>query len=397
MNKNSKKIVLTGPPGDFYKRIIRSLGRGFNKIGFDVYWSNQISDDNKFYEYVNSVNPILLFEINKILKDRILISKKVIHATWFQDYRFNGLSLLDNFGCSDKFYFLINPDVWNIDQELLPNYTILSPGVDTHENIKNNVGSEIIDFSFAGFIPDPLNLNHIIQCKNTKNNIPLNRFLALMDLHPFMQSTYSAEGMYIEINKVLQMHGMKELKNSDLHLLDEILPRTIERSRIIKMALGISDSLELYGPENWLKWPTFKGYYKGNINDLADLNKVYSKTRINIHNGGLSMHFRVLECMANKSFIALNKTGLDNKIGGILESFEPETHFAHYSIDNFSEVCADYLKDTNKRHSIVERAYAEVSRSHTWMHRAKQVARDLDILEAPENCNESYVLKEISN
>jgi len=371
-------IILTSPTGVFYERILNDFSQGFQEAGINSYWCTYNSGDRlNFYKKANEISPNLILEIDSVIENKNILSRNIKHAAWIQDYRFNGTSLINGFGESDFIYFIINPIVWDINLSKLKNWSVLYPGTRNQNYYNEEVIHEEIDLSFVGFIPNPVNMNHLLYCSNTNRSIPLHKFLSDFDLRDITQSFYSRSRIYKSINDACKKYNLISLKEEDLHLIDEILPRTYERKFVAENLLNSSNSVELYGPPQWLEWEIFKKYYKGYAQNFDELKKIYRKTRVNIHNGGLAMHYRVLECMGVGGFILINKTQLDDKDFGIFDYFKSGEHFVHYDRESLKNVITKFLDNEQERCRIRHNAFVEVQANHTWKHRAEQVIKDL--------------------
>jgi len=163
-----------------------------------------------------------------------------------------------------------------------------------------------------------------------------------------------------------------------INFLSRDYPRLLDRVRLVREALSVSQLLELYGP-GWESHEEFQPYYKGNINQPMTLLAAYRRTKINLANNthGFGLHSRTLECMAVGGFILTHTSPHDTKPGGILTSFEPGVHFGRFTPENFQEEARRWLKNGSERLEAGARASAVVRAEHMWVHRAKQIVDDL--------------------
>lgn len=156
-------------------------------------------------------------------------------------------------------------------------------------------------------------------------------------------------------------------------------PRIMDRIALVEAASKVSDSLELYGPG--LSSHEFaQPYFKGVIDKQDELLRVYCRSKINLSNNthGLGLHSRTLECMAVGGFIFMHESPHDNKMGGMLTSFEPGVHYGSYTPENFTEEAARWLKDDSGRMRVGMRAESVIRDRHCWHHRAQQIIDDLN-------------------
>lgn len=164
-----------------------------------------------------------------------------------------------------------------------------------------------------------------------------------------------------------------------INYFSQSYPRLLDRVDLLELALRVSSSLEIYGPDNWLSFPEFTRYYKGNILDANGILDVYLKSKINLSNNthGLGLHSRVFECMSVGGFIFNHESPNDNISGGMLTEFEPGIHFGQYSKLNFIEEANKWLKNDITRIQVGQNARKLIGEKHLWRHRAKKIINDL--------------------
>jgi len=190
---------------------------------------------------------------------------------------------------------------------------------------------------------------------------------------------------YFDISKLTKFQkACLEEKNTSayeraVNYFSQSYPRFLDRVTLLELALGVSSSIEIYGPDSWLSFPEFAKYYKGEILQSTDLLDVYLRSKINLSNNthGLGLHSRVLECMAVGGFIFNHESLNDHVAGGMLTEFEPNVHFGQYSIFNFDDEAKKWLQDDHRRMQIGENARKLISEKHLWRHRAKKIINDL--------------------
>lgn len=155
-------------------------------------------------------------------------------------------------------------------------------------------------------------------------------------------------------------------------------PRLLDRVALIRGALDVSKSLELYGP-GWDQHEQFRTYHKGIVADPAGLLPIFQRSRINLANNthGLGLHSRTLECMAVGGFIFTHRSPHDDKPGGMLTSFEPDVHYGAYTPENFQAEASRWLMDEEGRAKVGAQAAAIIRGKHLWKHRAQQIIDDL--------------------
>jgi len=373
-----KRVILTAPSGNFYGHVLKGLANGFSSIGVDAFWNNTDPNINSLIDVLPSVNPVAVIQINRVLQVGQFWPAHIKHASWIQDYRFDGYDLTKDLGSGEMIYFLIHPSSFGISIPAEQKWSILLPGARPHE--KCALQNQVRDFSFVGFISTCVNYDLPIP-KDAGGFIPLKDFLDQYPKHLLSQSSFSLPSIRAAVENCARNLGCSNLlqNNELLQIFDEQLPRSYDRRRLIDTILAISKNTEIYGHNNWLSWAQYKEFYKGSIDNPIDCDSIYRTSRINLHNSGLGMHYRVLDCMATGSFILVNENPYDILQGGILKHFVPGTHYGSYTFENLSVVASKYLADSKSRSLISQTAREEVMRSHTWKHRALQICSDLGI------------------
>lgn len=156
-------------------------------------------------------------------------------------------------------------------------------------------------------------------------------------------------------------------------------PRIMDRKLLIQLASRVTDSLELYGSGLSLHDFT-RPYYKGVIENIGELLRVYCRSKINLGNNthGLGIHSRTLECMAVGGFIFMHDSPHDTKAGGMLTEFEPDVHYGRYTVESFHDEATRWLKDSERRMRVGMEAAERIRQRHCWHHRALQIIEDLE-------------------
>lgn len=324
------------------------------------------------------MNPDAVIQINRVLQVGQPWPSNIKHVSWIQDYRFDGYDLTKDLGSGEMIYFLIHPSSFGMNIPAGKKWSILLPGARPHD--EHALQNHNRDFSFVGFISSCVNYDLPIP-KDTGGFISLKDFLDQYPKHLLSQSSFNLPSIRAAVESTASNLGCTNLlKNNELlQIFDEQLPRSQDRRHLIDAILAISKNTEIYGHNNWLSWAQYKEHYKGSIDDPLDCDSIYRTSKINLHNSGLGMHFRVLDCMATGSFILVNETPYDRLPGGILNHFAPGKHYGSYTFENLTAVASKYLADSKSRSLISQTAREEVMRSHTWKHRALQICSDLGI------------------
>lgn len=185
-----------------------------------------------------------------------------------------------------------------------------------------------------------------------------------------------------QLQALVSQYGRERLATNQIdrainHFAREY-PRLLDRVELVRNALRVSTSLELYG-KGWNRHKDLSRFAKGAIENQDSLIELYRRTRINLANNthGLGLHSRNLECMAVGGFILTHESPHDTAPGGIRTAFEADTHYGVYKRDNFDDVAKRWLRDERKRLQVGSQAAMLVRSNHGWHHRAQQILDDL--------------------
>jgi hypothetical protein len=162
-------------------------------------------------------------------------------------------------------------------------------------------------------------------------------------------------------------------KNGGLAIYSQTL-----RKLVVDHLLPLGIDLRLHG-EGWGAVARYRPFTHPPIAPGPALANHYRTTRINIHaNGDISMHGRVLECIAAGGFILVWATPWDFKPGGLNEHLEIGREVITFnSPGDLREKVVHFLAHPEERRGIVERGRARVLSEHTWTCRARQVVSDI--------------------
>ena len=375
----SKPILLLAPAGDFYGYMLAGLGQGFIEHGYSCLWRNERMDQQRLADWARELQPHAVFEINRALAPDVDWPAGIPHLAWIQDRRFEGEDFEAGFGRSHHLYFILPPSILELDVPEGRSWSLLLPGARPDSSRFENV-PPLCDFSVLGYIASPVPDIIPVAVMPDGRRVTFAEFLPHLDPNLFRQSDFSLRKIRAALAAACVKLGCAFVGHADVfNIFFDHLPRSIERRRVVEGLLSVSRSLEIFGPPQWQHWPQFAPCYKGYVNDPRALDLVYRASRINVHNGELLMHFRVMDCMAAGGFILINTTRFDDREGGIHQYFEADRHYGAYPIDDVAPVARRYLADEPARRRIAEEARREVMAHHTWTHRAGQILRDLGL------------------
>ena len=379
-------IVLLSPPGNYYAYVLDGLSRAFQALGYPCAWRNSRLDFESLIAMIKQLNVVACLEINRVLPHDVPWPRDVAHLAWIQDYRFNGLDLTADLGASHHHYFFMEPSAFGLQIGKERSWSLLLPGARGDVPARDHVEMRS-DFSLAGYIFQPVPAGLPVSAMPDGRPVDLATFLKFLAPDVLRQSQISVGGIRAAVESACRTIGCLPITEqsryrtgeSVLQIFDEVLPRTIDRKTIVEAIIGVGGSLDLYGPPTWQSWPQFAPYYRGNIENPVDLDPVFQSTRVNLHNSGMSMHHRVMDCLAAGGFLLVNETPRDFEAGGIRCYLEPGIHYGSYAVDDIATVARHYLADAEGRARIAAQGRRETLASHTWSHRAAQILHDLNL------------------
>ncbi len=371
-------ILLLSPPGGYYAYVLDGLARAFQALGYPCAWRNSRLDFESLIPMLKQFGVAACLEINRVLPRGVPWPRDVAHLAWIQDYRFDDLDLTGDLGASHHLYFFMDPSAFGLQLDDDRPWSLLLPGARGDVPVRDRVEMRR-DFCLAGYIPPPLRDGLTITVMPDGSHVDLATFLKLLPPDIFRQSQISVARIRAAVEEASRTIGCLPVSDQVLRIFDEFLPRTIDRRTILESIIGLGGSLDIYGPLNWRQWPQFAPFHRGNIENPVDLDPVFQSTRINLHNSGMSMHHRVMDCLAAGGFLLVNETPRDFDVGGIRHYLEPGRHYASYAVDEVAAVARHYLADDEGRARIAAEGRQEILASHTWAHRAAQILGDLNL------------------
>jgi hypothetical protein len=390
-------VLLTAPEGEFYAYVLQSFAAGFEALGVPCLCQNPPIGLDRLARWAREFHPAAILEINRVLPSELDWPRDVAHLAWYQDHRFNGVDMTKTIGRSDHLYFIVHPDSFGIALPPGRAWSILLPGarLDAPEPTRADMR---LDFSMVGYIPAPLDDVAPISYTSKGRVVRLAEFLANFRTEVLSDAAFSMSAIHREIENTCRRLKCNPVTNTGtLQTFDEILVRTLERKKILEAVLTVGGTLEIFGPATWEKWPQFAPHYRGFLADPRRLDAIYQTTRVNLHNSGLTMHFRVMDCLAAGGFMLINETPWDFLPGGIRKYLEPSRHYGAYCIDDVAATAAHFLADGAAREKISAEGRRAVLAEHTWRHRAAQVLRDAGVSLVPRPDFEPAAVEQARN
>lgn len=382
MTARKHRIALFSPPGEFYAHQLRCLDEGFRSLGHECFWESGFFAFDVLSNWVRENEITLVIEIDRVLPlpEKWPAGKQwpkdVRHFCWMQDYRSGFVDITQDLGASDFLYFLVEPTSFGINMPSNRPWSILSPGA--RADIPPPPGPPSrCDFSLCGFLPWPVPPLVPIATAADGSPVVMETFLRAFPTQVLSHINFSFPVIRRAIQETSERHGWKFMNDFE-YVIDEVLVRTLERCYVVDALLDVSKNVEVWGRLTWHDRPKYRPYYKGQLLPHELETKVYQQSRVNIHNGAVSLHFRLFDCLGAGGFMLVNKTPYDDWKGNIAEAFTDGVHYVSYTLKTLPEVARKYLNDPEARQAIAAEGRRKVMAEHTWAHRAQQVVADLE-------------------
>lgn len=361
------------------------LRNGFRQLEIEVLTAWPHPNALMLENVLDSFRPDFVFEINRSRNQIPDCGEKFVHVCWMQDFQSLGNRLDSDFGGSNLSYFIVRPSVMGFGPTCDRAARYLFPATDP-EIYGFSTEPPIFDFSLIGqiFAPisDGLRARSILVDGARCGTV--GQLLDLFAAEGIAQSSHMTMHTGDRLLQyVRQWHPMGELSMVDpaiRNLFDDYFPRLTERTRLLDEILNLSDKVGFFGTGPWDKWPRYQPHFGGYINRPSKMALVFRRTKVNLHNGIIGMHSRVLDCMATGGAIMVNKSMWTGTTFGIDAYFEPGRHYIEYDFGNLAQVAARALMDDSERRRIGAAAAEAVRASHTWRHRAMQIIEDVQSL-----------------
>ena len=379
----AKKLALFLPrTNPFYTALFFAMKRGFERCGLEVIGWTELPAEETLLELIRQFQPDVIFEMNRTRNDIPGLPATIKHVAWIVDT--NGRPI-GEFSGSEIIYFIGAP--W-VESACCGENTLvdwLAPGTDP-DHYYPGAADNKTDFSFIGHMPLPWSEDEP------------NRLIWQDDQHQirFGQLVKNCERLWQSINLTgfdndrylaTAEKILSDLAGENIEISDRVIRydlgcravRTMNRASLIEQLLSFTDSLSLYGPDNWCAWERFAPYYNSFLQSPDEMRLVYQQSHLNLHEG-VGMHFRSIDCMASGSVLFYRSGPDDQTIGGINNYFEAGQHFISFTPEAMEYEAQALLTDRKRLHKMGQEAAREVHTHHTWQCRAEQVLADLATL-----------------
>jgi len=372
-NKRTLRIALFMPAATpFYMSTLFAMKRGFEKHnGVEVIGWTALLEEEMLLEFCRQYKPDVVFEMNRSRGEIPYLPRHIKHISWIVDPLGNDFN---SFFGSEILYFFSAHWIDKYTREADGILDWLVPGFcpDTYKFAQK---PPISDFSFFGHIPLP-------WAQAERDRIIFKRdglVLTLGKVYDLCLTQGEGTGFDYALSLV------EDITGEPVEIEDRILrydmgcraSRMIKRQSLINTILDFSESLRIYGSENWKQWPRFQLHYEEFISDPRELCHIIQTSKIILHEGS-GLHFRVFDSMAAGACVFYLNHSNEDIFGGIRTFFDPGKHYVSFKKENISELATYYLHNETARNSIVRTAAKNVHANHKWSDRAAKILEDID-------------------
>jgi hypothetical protein len=377
-----KRIAIFAEDDHMYINQTLGLKRGFEELGVEAHVGWPHLNERALTCFVDNYQPDFILEIDRFPTQIPDYNPSVKHVTWIHNHAVHGRRVLENAWGSHAVYTALLLKVYGHEDFNGGDYRFLPMATDPTV-FTDDATPEMFDFSFVGHMYEPLgdgmlNLNvgfHDGQPVPMRELI--DRFLAAgfrhtnadnNEIYAFLTDFYRRSDPNFTVDQL-----PTPLKT----FFDEHLIRMVDRAEVIDTLLSISKQVAFYGNPEWQKWPQYAPYYFGSINRGRELAQLFRSTRVNIHNGPVTMHNRVLDIMCCGKGALISRSRWDNEISSVQHYFTPGEDYIPYDLDDLREVAEHALRDRDWCRRIGRNARSRILEGHTWRHRAAFIIDDL--------------------
>jgi spore maturation protein CgeB len=377
-----KRIAIFADDDHMYINQMLGLKRGFEELGVEAHFGWPHPSKRALTCFIDNYQPDYVLEIDRFPSQIEDYCPPVKHLTWVHNHAVHGRRILENASGSHAVYTALllkvygHEDFNGGDYRFLPMAT--DPDVFTDEETP-----EMYDFSFIGHMYEPLQEGVL--------NIPVGRdsertwlmrdlidlFLSVGFRHSNADNNEIYEFLTAFLGQFTPGFTADQLPSPLKTLFDESLIRMVDRKDTIDILLSISDRVAFYGGPGWQKWPEYAPYHFGEINRAREMGQIFRSTRVNMHNGPVTMHNRVLDIMCCGKAVLVSRSRWDKEISSIQHYFTPGEDYIPYDLDDLAEVAESALRDPERCRRIGRNARRRILEAHTWRHRAAFILDDL--------------------
>lgn len=362
------------------------MKKAFLQLGIEVGGGSQLLEEDELLEFCRLFKPDAILEMNRSRAQIPFLPRDIVHIAYIVDLMGNQLEYFNDSEVIYWFAYIWHYRSRSSDRLLNEIKAViidwLPPGFDPNTYYPEPDRKKEVDFSFMGHIPLPWTTKELQRTVSKKNGNPF----SFKDFILECENPENHHFLYYKTWWFLSTLGI------DTGILDESLRYDIEcrtgrlynRKRLMDAIASFSDSISIYGPENWQAWEVYKPFYKTYISDPNQMRLIIQTSRFSLHEGN-GTHFRLFDCMGAGGCVFYYENPYKNLFPktiprGIDQLFEAGKHYVTFSQDNAEEKARYYTENTESRERIVKSAYRLVHAKHQWFHRAEKIYNDIQTL-----------------
>jgi len=399
----------------FLKYCMRDLMDGFDRTGAmttvcieeENYYLSSIEH---FIDEINRFKPDIILTIDHFRHEFDGVPESIPFVNWIQDLLSN---IMDNqiplktrdftcviakdwlglkqfpvyadsdiyflpLGYNDKVYYPVE-DIKDYDCDVLLVTHLVDPAI-TFEPIRN---PHVYDFQ--------LNEREMELVENgtfSRQNlfdiyVIIESCCKQMDMQTFHEfCTIKPDDNRKRFNDLLEDHGLELVEETvDVILRTRLHYEFLTRMKAWPISLLIDSrydfDIHIYG-NNWDKYKKFSPYVKGVAENGSVLNNIMNRAKICLNaSPGMTLHMRVLEIMASRSFM-LTRNML-NDSSRITDYFDNDEIVLYKDEADFVNKVVYYLDAENERNAIAARAYKTLSETFSYAVISTQILKLIEL------------------
>ncbi len=361
----------------FYRRIFQFLADAFNRLNVNISGQCGFLPDEQLRLWLKQVKPDAIFEMNRV-KDEVpvLYEFNIPHVTWIVD--FQGRTEEHIKGSEITYFF--DPG-WDTNYSTGGLQDWLPPGTcqQTFRPLAYNHNVEVM-FNFIGHIPKPWSEQELYR-KVGGTNIAFRDLLgqyeqALQNTKHQIKTHHDLKNIIDALVAPYSQAGDTQILESWYYDLMERSKRLKNRAELLGFALKKTDSIAIYGSENWKQWHAYRKFYRRFIDCPYEMNKIHQNSQINLHDG-VSFHFRAIDCLASGGLLFWYDNNEITGGRGLHDYFDDGLHYYAFGSDNFDEIHHEAINSLERRKRVVAEVQQLIAAKHTWVCRADKILNDL--------------------
>ena len=373
VSKNSVLALFLPSETPFYLGLYKSLEKAFTQHGFRVVGGCTLLDNEELKSFVDEHNPKVFFEMNRCKSEINTFSKDILHICWLVDLA--GRKLSDISGSDMVCFFSIE---WMNDYKQKCIVEWLPPASDPDVYYPMEL-EKVFDTVFVGHIPKPWSkeLNDRVVYKD----------ILFEDVVKHFELKWAAQDSIVNNDRYIKevidwIDAKQEIAIDDQKLRYDIGCRIIRNSRRVYFLDWILNneniqSMGIFGGDNWLLWQKYKKFYKSELKQPQDMNKVFNESKTVIHEG-VGFHFRLFDAILASTPVIVRKSNQDYGFGGIGTILKEGEDYIAIDVDSDERVLKELLNDSQKLKSMASSAREKVLKKHTWFHRLQKIVSNIN-------------------